>query len=87
MCLGIPGRVEAILPNKNQNSLGLEGTVNFSGVLRRVQLSFVPEVCIGDYVLVHVGVALSIIDEAAAKETLSLIDELDNMKAPDTKRD
>jgi hydrogenase expression/formation protein HypC len=66
MCLAIPGKVEEIL---NQGDLRL-GWVNFGGVRKKVCLDYVPEVEVGDYTIVHVGFALSKIDEATALQTL-----------------
>jgi hydrogenase expression/formation protein HypC len=80
MCLGVPGRVVEILAEDDV----LSGQVDFGGVLRRVCLEHVPNVRAGDYVLVHVGFALSRIDEAEARrvfEFLSQMDELDELAA------
>jgi hydrogenase expression/formation protein HypC len=67
MCLAIPGRVEEI---SMDNGLRI-GRVNFGGVVKRVCMDYVPEVQVGDYTIVHVGFALSKIDEEAAKQTLA----------------
>jgi hydrogenase expression/formation protein HypC len=67
MCLAIPGRVEEIT---NEGGLRL-GRVNFGGVVKRVCLDYVPEVEVGDYTIVHVGFALSKIDEETAEQTLA----------------
>jgi hydrogenase expression/formation protein HypC len=66
MCLAIPGRVEEI----TTDGLIKMGRVNFGGVVKRVCLDYVPEIQVGDYAIVHVGFALSIIDEVTAQETL-----------------
>ena len=67
MCLAIPGKVEEIATDG-----GLRiGKVNFGGVIKRVCLDYVPEVEVGDYTLVHVGFALSKIDETTARQTLA----------------
>ena len=66
MCLAIPGKVEEIL---TEGDLRI-GRVNFGGVVKRVCLDYVPEVVVGDYTIVHVGFALSKIDEATALQTL-----------------
>ena len=63
MCLAIPGKVESISGN---DQLSRVGKVNFGGVLKEVSLAYVPEVKVGDYVIVHVGFALSRLDEAEA---------------------
>src|ERR1700747_1394545 len=72
MCLAIPGRVEEITTD---GVLRL-GRVNFGGVVKRVCLDYVPEVVVGDYTIVHVGFALSKIDEASALETLELFEKM-----------
>ena len=67
MCLAIPGRVEQITEGDVRM-----GRVNFGGVVKNVCLDYVPEVAVGDYTIVHVGFALSRIDEQSALETLEL---------------
>ncbi|MGE0713502.1 MAG: HypC/HybG/HupF family hydrogenase formation chaperone [Planctomycetota bacterium] len=72
MCLAVPGRVESI-----DEASGLRtGQVRFGGVAREVVLEYVPEAQVGDYVLVHVGFALSRVDEQEARRTLALLEEL-----------
>jgi hydrogenase expression/formation protein HypC len=66
MCLAIPGRVEEI----TSDGLIRIGRVNFGGVVKRVCLDYVPEIAVGDYAIVHVGFAISKVDEATAQETL-----------------
>lgn len=66
MCLAIPGKVEEIT---TENGLRM-GRVNFGGVVKKVCLDYVPEVVVGDYTIVHVGFALSKIDEETALQTL-----------------
>lgn len=66
MCLAIPGRVEEI----TSDGVIRMGRVNFGGVVKRVCLDYVPEVEVGDYTIVHVGFAISKIDEETAKQTL-----------------
>lgn len=66
MCLAIPGKVEEIL---TEGDLRI-GRVNFGGIVKRVCLDYVPEVQVGDYTIVHVGFALSKIDEETALQTL-----------------
>ena len=67
MCLAIPGKVEEIT---TEGGLRV-GRVNFGGVVKRVCLDYVPEVEVGDYTIVHVGFALSKIDEETAEQTLA----------------
>jgi hydrogenase expression/formation protein HypC len=81
MCLGIPGRV---IETRREHDV-LMGKVDFGGVCKRVCLEHVPEARPGDYVLVHVGFALSILDEAEARrvfEFLEGMNQLDELKAP-----
>jgi hydrogenase expression/formation protein HypC len=68
MCLAIPGKVEQITTSGDVRM----GRVNFGGVVKNVCLDYVPEVVVGDYTIVHVGFALSKIDEESALETLEL---------------
>jgi hydrogenase expression/formation protein HypC len=67
MCLAIPGKVEEI----TTDGLIRVGRVNFGGVVKKVCLDYVPEVEVGDYTIVHVGFAISKIDEATAEQTLA----------------
>jgi hydrogenase expression/formation protein HypC len=71
MCLGIPGRVI----ETNDNALMRMGKVDFGGVVREVCLAYVPEAQVGDYVIVHVGFAISQLDEEEARQTLELLAE------------
>ena len=72
MCLAVPGKVIDI---EGDGELRM-GRVDFSGVQRQACLAYVPEVAVGDYVLVHVGFAISRIDEEAAHETLAALKEM-----------
>ncbi|RPA69398.1 HypC/HybG/HupF family hydrogenase formation chaperone [Cyclobacteriaceae bacterium YHN15] len=71
MCLAIPGKILEI--KKNDETVFLIGKVTFSGVTKNINLSLVPEAKIGDHVLVHVGVAVSIINEEEAEKTLNFL--------------
>ena len=80
MCLSIPGKITEI----NKSGSLLMGTVDFGGVSREVCLDYVPEAQVGQYVLVHVGFAISLLDEEEAlarldmlREIIELADELD----------
>ena len=72
MCLAIPGKVLA----KEDRAGTLMGRVDFGGVAREVQLDFVPEVEVGEYVIVHVGFALSRLDAEEAERTLEILREM-----------
>jgi hydrogenase expression/formation protein HypC len=67
MCLAIPGKVEEI----TSDGVIRMGKVNFGGVVKKVCLDYVPEVEVGDYTIVHVGFAISKIDEETAEQTLA----------------
>ena len=67
MCLAVPGRIESI---EAEGPLGPTGKVNFGGIRKDVNLAYVPEAVVGDYVIVHVGFALSRLDEDEANQTL-----------------
>jgi hydrogenase expression/formation protein HypC len=70
MCLGVPGKVAAI----DVSTSGLRmGTVNFGGIHKHVCLEYVPDVEIGDYVVVHVGFAISKVDEAEARKVFAYL--------------
>jgi hydrogenase expression/formation protein HypC len=75
MCLGVPGRVTALFYDHEL----LMGRVEFGGIGRDVCLEHVAGVQPGDYVLVHVGYALSRIDEAEAQRTFAFLAELDEL--------
>lgn len=70
MCLGIPGRVAEI---RDEAGLAM-GRVDFGGVRKDACLAYLPEVRVGDYVIVHVGFAISRVDEAEARRTLEILD-------------
>lgn len=80
MCLAIPGQVQSI----TEIGMNRVGLIQFGGVERQVILDFLPEAKPGDYVLVHVGFALSKIDEAEAQSTLELIERLGMMEPLDS---
>lgn len=73
MCLGVPGKVVRV----DETSVGVSmGQVSFGGVLKEVCLAYTPEVKAGDYVLVHVGFAISKIDEDHANEVLEALRQI-----------
>jgi hydrogenase expression/formation protein HypC len=81
MCLGIPGKV---VETYSEHDV-LMGKVDFGGVFKRVCLEHVPQVRVGEYVLVHVGFALNTIDEAEARRVFEFLEEmkqLDELKVP-----
>lgn len=72
MCLAVPGRVESVHEDRGLRM----GRVNFGGVVKEVCLAYLPDLAVGDYVLVHVGFAISRIDETAARETLRTLEAI-----------
>lgn len=81
MCLGIPGKV---IETHREHDV-LMGKVDFGGVFKKVCLEHVPEVRPGEYVLVHVGLALSTIDETEARRVFDFLDgmnQLDELRTP-----
>lgn len=81
MCLAIPGKITSIAAQLDDTFRVAK--VSFGGIVKDVNLAMVPEAKVNDYVLVHVGVAISIVDEAEARETfqyLQQIGELEELK-------
>jgi hydrogenase expression/formation protein HypC len=72
MCLAIPGK---ILSTENQEGVHV-ARVQFGGIVRSVSLDFVPEAAVGDFVMVHVGYAISRVDAAEAERTYKLLQEM-----------
>jgi hydrogenase expression/formation protein HypC len=75
MCLAVPGR---ITETWEQDGLKM-GRVDFGGIRREVCLSYVPQAGVDDYVVVHVGFAINVLDEAEAKATLELISQIEDL--------
>lgn len=85
MCLSIPGKLIEITGQLDETFR--TGKVSFDGVIKEVSLTLVPEANVGDYVLVHVGAAISTIDEEEAKKTFELLkqlNELHDLDEPET---
>jgi hydrogenase expression/formation protein HypC len=76
MCLAIPGKITSI---SGEDPLLRTGKVDFGGILKEVNLAYVPEAGIGDYVIVHVGFALSRVDEAEAKQIFEYLREMQEL--------
>lgn len=74
MCLGIPGRVLSIGEDALRTS-----RVGFGDVIKAVSLAYVPEAEVGDYVIVHVGVAISRLDAAEAERVFSYLEQIDEL--------
>ena len=78
MCLAVPGKVKTI--DESNPDLKM-ARVDFSGVIKEVCVQWLPEVKEGDYILAHVGMALNIVDEKDALETLELLKEMGELDA------
>ena len=76
MCLGVPGKVISIQPDPVGMTMG---KVSFGGITKEVCLAYTPEAEVGDYVVVHVGFAISRIDEAEAQEGFRYLQEMDEL--------
>ncbi len=76
MCLAVPGQITEIT---DEDPLLRRGKVNFGGIMKEVSLAYVPEAVMGDYVIVHVGFALSILDEEEAHRVLGYLREMDEL--------
>jgi len=76
MCLGIPGKVVELFRDHDV----LMGKVDFGGIRKQVCLEFVPEIAVGEYAIVHVGFALSRIDETEARQIFKLLGELEKQE-------
>jgi hydrogenase expression/formation protein HypC len=75
MCLAVPGKIVGILDGEEASLR--PATVDFGGIRKEVSLAFTPEAAVGDYVLVHVGFALSVVDEAEAERIFELLREME----------
>ena len=77
MCLAVPGKVISI----EKSNVGMNmGKVNFGGIMKQVCLAYVPEVKVGDYVLVHVGFAISKVDEEEAAKVFEYLREMGELE-------
>lgn len=73
MCLAVPGK---LLEITGEDDLSRVGRASFGGVVKEINLAFVPEAQVGDYVTVHVGVALSVVDEEEALQVFEYLRQL-----------
>jgi hydrogenase expression/formation protein HypC len=77
MCLGVPGQVMQIQENDQGMTMG---TVSFGGIAKEVCLAYLPDVRVGDYVIVHVGFALSRVSEEEAQEVFETLRQMGELK-------
>jgi len=76
MCLAIPGKIESISGDEPMMRVG---RINFGGVFKEASLAYVPEARVGDYVIVHVGFALSRVDEDEAQKVFEYLKQMDEL--------
>jgi hydrogenase expression/formation protein HypC len=76
MCLAVPGKITSI---SGEDPLMRTGKVDFGGILKEVSLAYVPEAKLGDYVIVHVGFALSRVDEGEAKQVFEYLRQMQEL--------
>ena len=76
MCLAIPGKIMSI---SSDDLLMKTGQVNFGGALKEINLAYVPEAQVGNYVIVHVGFAISILNEEEAQRVFTTFDQLNDV--------
>ncbi|HEX6975754.1 MAG TPA: HypC/HybG/HupF family hydrogenase formation chaperone [Vicinamibacterales bacterium] len=80
MCLAVPGRIISI---EGDDPLLRSGKVDFAGAVKRINFAYVPEARVGDYVLVHVGFAISIVDEEEARLVFEYLKEMGELEELD----
>ncbi len=76
MCLAVPGKIKEIIGDE---PLERKGKIEFGGILKEIALAYVPEAKVGDYVIVHAGFAISMVDEDEAAETLKYFKEIEEL--------
>ena len=76
MCLAVPGKIISI---EGTDRLLRTGRVDFAGIVKEVNLAYVPDAQVGNYVLVHVGFAINSVDEAEARQVFEYLREMDEL--------
>ena len=76
MCLAIPGKITSVT---GDDTLARAGVVDFGGIQKVVNLAYVPEAKVGDYVIVHVGFALSVVEESEANQVFEHLRQMDEL--------
>jgi hydrogenase expression/formation protein HypC len=84
MCLAVPGRLVSVM---GDDPVMRTGRVDFGGVVKEINLAFVPEARVDDYVLVHVGFALTVIDESEAAQVFEALREMGELLEADANRE
>ena len=83
MCLAVPGKITSIT---GEDPLTRMGKVDFGGILKEVSLAYVPEAKVGDYVIVHVGFAISRVDEEEANKVFEYLREMQELSELEDRR-
>lgn len=78
MCLAVPGKIIDISADDPLSAMGL---IDFSGIRKQISLAYLPEAKLNDYVIVHAGFAISIIDQIEARESIKAFQELNDFEA------
>jgi hydrogenase expression/formation protein HypC len=76
MCLAVPGKITSI----SGEDVLRQGMVNFGGISKQVNLAYVPDARVGDYVIVHVGFAISVVDETEARQTFEYLKQMGELE-------
>ena len=76
MCLAIPGKIQSIT---GDDPLMRTAKVSFGGIIKEISLAYLPEATLEDYVLVHVGFAISVVDEDEAQKVFALLEEMEEL--------
>ncbi len=76
MCLAVPGKIVSI---EGDDPILRTGKVNFGGIMKQINLAYVPDAKLGDYVLVHVGFAISIVDEEEARQVFEYLRQMGDL--------
>ncbi len=76
MCLAVPGKITSI---SGEDPLNRTGKIDFGGIIKEANLAYVPEANVGDYVIVHVGFAISRLDEEEANKVFEYLREMENL--------
>lgn len=77
MCLAVPGKILSI--EETTDAFDRYGRVSFGGIVKQVNLAYVPEACVGQYVIVHVGFALSVVDEEEASRVFEYLEQMNEL--------
>lgn len=77
MCLAVPGKIESV---SGVDDIEKKGRVNFAGVIKEISLAYVPEAQVGDYVIVHVGFAISKVNEEEAQKVFGYLKEMGELE-------